>query len=98
QQTRPLRVEVLAVGGLDLMLNGQPVAVPARHIGSIETSQTLGLDDDVLEDLVDRMADVDAAVGVGRAIVKDEGLAATALLTQAPVDIQLLPLGDPLRL
>jgi hypothetical protein len=30
------------------------------------------LDDDVLEDLVDRVADVDVAVGVGRAVVQHE--------------------------
>jgi hypothetical protein len=35
----------------------------------------LRLDDDVLEDLVDRVADVDLAVGVGRAVVQHEARA-----------------------
>jgi hypothetical protein len=67
---------VLAVGLLDLVLDRQAVAVPARHIGRVETGQRLGADDDVLEDLVHRVADVDVAVGVGRAVVQHEARAA----------------------
>ena len=40
-------------------LDRQAVAIPARHVGRIEAGHQLRLDDDVLEDLVDRMADVD---------------------------------------
>ncbi len=57
---------------LDIQLDRQAVAIPAGHIGRIETRQGAGLDDDVLEDLVDRMAQVQLAVGVGRAVVEDE--------------------------
>ncbi len=56
----------------DLVLDRQAVAVPARHVGRVEAGQRLRADDDVLEDLVDRVADVDVAVGVGRAVVQDE--------------------------
>jgi hypothetical protein len=60
------------VGDFDLVLDGQAVAVPARHVGRVEAGHGLGADDDVLEDLVERVADVDAAVGVGRAVVQHE--------------------------
>jgi hypothetical protein len=58
--------DVLAVQFFDLMLDRQAVAVPARNVGRIESGQRSGADDDVLEDLVDCMADVDVTIGVGR--------------------------------
>jgi hypothetical protein len=57
---------------LDLVLDRQAVAVPARHVGRVEAGQRLGTDDDVLEDLVHRVADVDVAIGVRRAVVQHE--------------------------
>ena len=69
---------VLAVQLLDLVLDRQAVAVPARDIGRIETGQRLRANDDVLENLVDRVADVDVAVGIGRAVVQDETRASRA--------------------
>ena len=57
---------------LDLVLDRQPVAVPARHVGRVEARHRLRLDHHVLQDLVDRVAHVDVAVGVGRAVVQDE--------------------------
>src|SRR3546814_20821992 len=47
---------------LDRDLDRQAVAVPARDVGRVEAGQVLRLDDDVLEDLVDRVAEVDRAV------------------------------------
>ncbi len=44
-----------------------------------------------LSDVVERMADVDVAVGVGRAVVEDELLAAGA----AVADLLVEPLGLP---
>ena len=66
------RRNVLAVGLFHLQFDRQAVAVPARHVRRVEAGQGLGLDDDVLEDLVHRVADVNVAVGVGRAVVQDE--------------------------
>ena len=60
------------------VLDRQAVAVPAGHVGRVEARHRLGLDHDVLQDLVDRVADVDVAVGVGRAVVQDELRAALA--------------------
>ena len=68
----PLHALVLEHGGLD----GQAVGVPAGDVGGAIARHVLVLDDDVLEDLVHGGADVDVAVGVGRAVVEDEpGLA-----------------------
>ena len=63
---------------IDLDLDGQAVAVPAGHVGRVEARHGLRFDDEVLEDLVEGGAQVDAAVGVGRAVVQDVGGAAGA--------------------
>jgi hypothetical protein len=56
---------------VDLDLDGQAVAVPAGHVGRIEALHGLRLDDEILEDFVERGAQVDVAVGVGRPVVQD---------------------------
>ena len=53
---------LLAVLFLDLPFDRQAVAVPARHVGRIEAGQVARLDDDVLQDLVDRVAGVQLAI------------------------------------
>ena len=63
---------------IDLDFDGQAVAIPAGHVGRIEAHHGFGLDDEVLEDLVERGAEMDAAVGVGRAVVEDVGGASGA--------------------
>ncbi len=44
------------------------------------------------------MTDMNAAVGVGRAIVKDELFTAFALLAQGAVNVQILPTFEHIRL
>ena len=56
---------------LDLPLDRQAVAVPARHVVGI-VAEHLRFDDEILEDLVERVADMDVAVGVGRAVMQHE--------------------------
>ncbi len=56
---------------VDLDLDGEAVAVPAGDVGRVEAGHGLGLDDEVLDALVERVAEVDGAVGVGRAVVQD---------------------------
>lgn len=58
----------------------------------------MGLVHEVLEDLVEGMADMDGAVGVRRAVVQDEGLAVLVLLENLLVDMLFFPLGQTLRL
>ena len=47
------------------------MAVPARHIRGIEAVQGPRFDDDVAENLVDRVPEVQITVGIGRAVVED---------------------------
>ena len=82
----------------DLVLDGQTVAVPARHIGCIKTHEPAGFDDHILENLVDRMTDVNAAVGIGRTVVKNELFTTCPLLPQVAVNIHFLPAPEHLRL
>src|SRR5690606_21249574 len=83
---------------LDLVLNRQAVAIPARHIGGIEAAQGARLDDHVLEYLVDRVTDMDIAVRIRRAIVQDKLVAAGKLLANTLVQLALLPGLDARRL
>jgi hypothetical protein len=87
----------LAVFLLDIQFDRQAVAVPARHIGRVKAGQRLRLEDDVLEDLVDGMADVDVAVGVGRAVMQHPDGAALGVGAQLFVELLLLPGLDPGR-
>ena len=82
---------------LHLQFDGQPVAVPARHIGRIEAVKSAALDDNVLEHLVDRMADVNLAVGVGRTVVQDENRAACGPGADGLVEALVLPAFEHFR-
>ena len=58
---------------IDFDFDGQAVAVPAGDVGRIEAGHGAGLDDEVLEALVEGVAEMDGAVGVGWAVVQDVG-------------------------
>jgi len=91
------RVLVLALRAvllLDLPLDRQPMAVPARHVIGIVAEHLLAARHHVLEDLVERVADMDVAVGVGRAVVEDEFRAAARGCPQPLVEVKLLPAGE----
>ena len=83
---------------LDRDLDRQAVAVPARHVGRVVAVQVARLDDDVLEDLVDRMAQVDLAVGVRRAVVQHEQRPPLGVLAKLRVDALLFPARQDARL
>ena len=87
--------EVAAVLLLDLVLDRQPVAVPAGSVGRVEAGHRLGLDHQVLEDLVDCVPDVDVAVGVGRAVVEHVQGPALGGGAKALVEARLAPTLDP---
>ena len=55
----------------DLMFDGQPVAIPARHVGRPHAFHSAGLDDDILENFIERVADVNMAIGVRRTVMQD---------------------------
>ena len=93
---------LLALGAvvlfLDLPFDRQAVAVPARHVVGIEAEHLLALGHDVLEDLVERVADMDVAVGVGRAVMQHEFGAAAGRLAQLLVEGDLVPVAENFRL
>ncbi len=55
---------------VDLDLDGQAVAVVAGNVGRIEAGHGFRLDDEVLQALVQGVAEVDGAIGVRRTVVK----------------------------
>ncbi len=65
-----LRTEFL----VDLVFDRQAVAVPPGNVGAVKAEHRPRLDDDVLEDLVERGSHVDRTIGVGGAVVEDEAL------------------------
>jgi hypothetical protein len=98
---RPVHVVLLVPELLvHLELDGQPVAVPPRDVVRHLPEHVAVLDDEVLQDLVEGVADVDVAVGVGRPVVEHEALAAAGavLLHQPLEDLPLLPVLQDLRL
>lgn len=50
------------------------MAVPAWHIGYAVALLELDSEDDVFQDLVEGVANVEGAVGVGRPVVEEEGV------------------------
>ena len=82
---------LLAVLFLNLPFDRQAVAVPTRNVRRIFAQQALRTDHHVLQDVVQRMANVHVAIGVGRAIVKDELFAPSARFAQATIQVLLLP-------
>ena len=86
-----VRGQILAVGHFDLVLDRQAMAVPTRYVGRVETGQGLGANDHVLEDLVQRMTDVNLAIGIGRAVVQNELGTILANLAQLSVQANAVP-------
>ena len=69
--TRRLATALLH-GFEDIELNGQTVTIPAWHIMNPVTRHEFVSEVDVFEHLVDHMAHVDVAIGVGRTVVENE--------------------------
>ena len=84
-------VAQLAEAAFDLVLDGQTVAVPAGYVGGVVPGERAGLDDDVLEHLVERVPQVNVAVGIGRSVMQHEQRPALGRSANLPVDILLLP-------
>ena len=88
------RILVLVLGAvllLDLPFDRQAMAVPARHVVAVLAQHLLGARDEVLQDLVERVADMEVAVGVGRAVMQDELGPAAALGAQAMEQVHVGP-------
>ncbi len=83
---------------LDDPFDRQPVAVPAGHIGRVLAEHLLRAVDDVLQDLVQHVAEVKVGVRVRRAVVQDEFFPPRRRLAQPTIEIHRLPAGEDRRL
>src|ERR1700731_1536536 len=84
-------VLVAALGAillLDLPFDRQAVAVPAGHVVRVETQHLLALGHRVLENFIEGGTDMNIAVGVRWAVVKDEARAALCRRAQAAVEVE----------
>ncbi len=83
---------------LDLPFDRQAVTVPPRHVIGIEAEHLLAFCHHVLENLVERGADMDVAVGIGRAVMKDKARPAFGGGAKPSVKVEASPAGQQLRL
>jgi hypothetical protein len=83
---------------VDLDLDGKTVAVVAGDVGGIEPSHGLRFDDEVFQALVQGMAEVNRAVGVGRSVVEKVSRAAGTGFAQFFVEADGIPFFEPKRL
>ena len=90
----PLR----AVFFLDLPLDRQAVAVPSRHVVRIVPEHLLRPGHEILQDLVERVADVDVAICIGWAVVQHELRTTLRSLAQASIEVHVGPAREHLRL
>ena len=69
-------------------LDGQAVAIVSRDVGGVEAGHGLGFDDEVLEALVEGVAQVNGTIGVGRAVMEQVGGSSLAGFAQAVVEAE----------
>ena len=81
-----------------LDLDGQAVAVVTGDVRSVEAGHGLRFDDKILQAFVERMAQVDGAIGVRRAVVEKVGGATMAGFAQLVVEAERGPAFQPKRL
>ena len=79
---------------VDFDFDGEAVAVPAGDVGGVEAGHGFGLDDEVLDALVEGVAEVDGSVGVGRAVVEDVFGGSGAGGADLGIQVLLLPCGQ----
>ena len=83
---------------LDLPFDRQAVTVPAGHVVDVVAEHEARADDEVFQQLVEGVADVDGAIGVGRAIVQHEQRRAGGLAGAADPAIEAIPAFQDARL
>ena len=86
----------LAQFAVHLVFDRKPVAIPARHIDSIEPAHLATLDDHVLENLIEGRAQMNIPVGIRRTIMEDIKRTILAVLSQQIVQPHLFPFGQNL--
>ena len=83
---------------VDFDLDRKTVAIPAGHIGRVEALHGFHLDDEILQQLIERVAQVNVAVGVGRTVVKNVSGLAFARFANALIKTGFVPVREELRL
>ena len=83
---------------LNRVFDRQAVAVPAWHVDRVHALELARLDDHVLQNFVDGVADVDVAVGIGRAVVQHKAGRTAAGSAQLFVNALFFPFLHPARL
>ena len=83
---------------LDLPFNRQPVAIPTGYIIAVPPQHLLRAHDQIFQRLVERGADMDVAVGVGRPVVQHEFRPSRRRLAQLPVNVLSRPARQNFRL
>ena len=63
------------------------MTVPPRYIADALAPRELNAEDDVLQDLIQGMADMEAAVGVRRSVMKGEGIVGRAMAPLPGIEI-----------
>ena len=89
-----LALALRAVAFLDLPLDRQAVAVPAGNVVDVMAQQEAAADHEILQRLVQGVADVDVAVGVGGAVVENVKGRAFGLALLAEGRIEVAPRLD----
>ena len=81
-----------------LQLNRQAMSIPTGHVRRIISRHIVIAHNKVLEDLIERCADMNIAIGIGRAVVQHIQRLSLILFHQAVVQPGALPLPEHLRL
>ena len=82
----------------DLVLDRHPVAVPSRHERRAISHHRARPHHEVLQNFVERGAEMHAAVGIRRPVVQHPRLRVLARLHQARVEVEIVPMLEHLRL
>ena len=74
------------------------MGIPAGNVGGLKAGHILVADDHILQDLIERRTDMDIAIGVGRAIVKDKAGLLRIVLHELVISAYLILPVEQLRL
>jgi len=81
----------------NLMLDRHAVAVPSRYIRRPEAGERLVLDDNVLQYLVERRADMDMAVGIRRPVMQNKKGTCFVLFEYFMIQVLFFPTAEKFR-
>ena len=83
---------------IHLMFNGQAVAIPARHINTIKPGHVFGFDDNIFNNFIERRAQVNIAISIGRAIMQNVWDFPFGRFPDFRINVHFFPILEHLRL